>query len=370
MEGYTYDLGSTSFDKQFEAIEKLSWLPWVGHEYENSERRILIVAESHYVKGTNIESKKKETIDERLTTRQVVAECPADKAWQNNMFDNLHRCLFGVSNVGCLDGEKLWSNLAFYNFIQRPMDYNGSASDKERPRDNDFYDGWQVFVEIVKIIRPTDCLFVGVTAFQWFCQCMNECNIKSDIECLGVLETHIYGRKCSISVDGNIIPIIGIQHTSHHFSWECWHHFLMENASQMVRYLNNIAFEELLCPEKMIRQNVLTQLKKKEFKYYYVVGEKDIEFNEDDKLGWMQMWITLGRLRDDKQLDCVTIGCYGNGILMVETGIRKNPNINLIDTENKEWWRLCEYKDFSINNTTEDDIIEWLENNKVFKDMY
>ena len=32
MEDYTFDLGSTKFDKQFEKVEGLSWLPWVGHD--------------------------------------------------------------------------------------------------------------------------------------------------------------------------------------------------------------------------------------------------------------------------------------------------------------------------------------------------
>ena len=40
MEDYTFDLGSTKFDKQFEKVEGLSWLPWVGHDYVKSERRI------------------------------------------------------------------------------------------------------------------------------------------------------------------------------------------------------------------------------------------------------------------------------------------------------------------------------------------
>ena len=58
MEEYNFDLGSTIYDKQFETIEGLSWLPWVGHNYINSKRRILIIAESHYVNGEDIELKK------------------------------------------------------------------------------------------------------------------------------------------------------------------------------------------------------------------------------------------------------------------------------------------------------------------------
>ena len=38
-------------------------------------------------------------------------------------------------------------------------------------------------------------------------------------------------------------------------------------------------------PEKTIRHNVLTILNKEGFRYYYVINEKDIEFDEDDKSG-------------------------------------------------------------------------------------
>ena len=35
-------------DRYFMDIENLSWLPWVGVNYFQSKRRVLIIAESHY----------------------------------------------------------------------------------------------------------------------------------------------------------------------------------------------------------------------------------------------------------------------------------------------------------------------------------
>lgn len=372
MEDYTYDLGTTEFDKQFEKIEGLSWLPWVGHDYFKSERRILIIAESHYVKegSKNIELQKKEVVKNKLETRQCVAECPVCDEWKNSMYNNLHRCLFCTSNLQETDREKLWNNLVFYNFIQNPMDYSGELWEKERPDWNAFYDGWRIFVEIVKIVKPTECLFVGVTASNFFNQYMIDHNIEhSNVESLDKIGK-TYGRKHSITIDGRVVPIIGIQHTSHHFEWERWNHFLMENAPLMMSFLNSLVLESLCSPEKIVRHKILTMLKKDGFHYYYVVNEKDIEFDEDDKLGWMRIWVTLGRLRDDKQLDSVTIGCYGDNVLLVETGVRKNPIMNLTDTENEEWWTKCDYKNFIISKTTENDILNWLDNNEIFKEMF
>lgn len=39
-------------DENFNKIDGLNWLPWVGKEYFDSERRILIVGESHYLTGS------------------------------------------------------------------------------------------------------------------------------------------------------------------------------------------------------------------------------------------------------------------------------------------------------------------------------
>ena len=371
MEEYNFDLGSTIYDKQFETIEGLSWLPWVGHNYINSKRRILIIAESHYVNGEDIELKKKTLINDRLNTRMVVAECPIGKEWSNPMFENLHRCLFGINNPTSVNTEEVWNNLVFYNFIQTPMNYNGNEIEKERPKEIDFYDGWRVFIEILKIIKPTDCLFVGVTASNYFNQYMNEHGIEHTNVNFINIGSNTYGREFTISFEENkSIPIIGIQHTSKYFSWILWHDFLNENASQITKHLNRLIAKELLIPEKEVRYSIMKELYKKDFNHYYVIGEKDIKFAEDDTFGWIQIWVTLGRLRNDKQIDCVTIGCYGDNILLVETGIRKNPDTNLAETENNEWWTKCASKNFVLNNTTKNDIINWLINNDTYLEVF
>ena len=37
-----------SFDLELKKISGLTWLPWIGEQYENNEQRILLVGESHY----------------------------------------------------------------------------------------------------------------------------------------------------------------------------------------------------------------------------------------------------------------------------------------------------------------------------------
>ena len=51
----TANLCTESFDNEFERVKGLTWFPWIGKNYIDSKRRIMIVAESHYVndKTTN-----------------------------------------------------------------------------------------------------------------------------------------------------------------------------------------------------------------------------------------------------------------------------------------------------------------------------
>ncbi len=47
-------------DKEFDKVENLTWYPWVGKDYVNSERKILIIGESHYLnEGSDDENKKR-----------------------------------------------------------------------------------------------------------------------------------------------------------------------------------------------------------------------------------------------------------------------------------------------------------------------
>ena len=48
-----------SFDKQLEAITNLTWLPWIGKSYNEANRKLLIVGESHYKKADNDEEFEK-----------------------------------------------------------------------------------------------------------------------------------------------------------------------------------------------------------------------------------------------------------------------------------------------------------------------
>ncbi|MBP5517282.1 MAG: hypothetical protein J6X91_01270 [Bacteroidales bacterium] len=223
------------FDEQLLSLEGLTWLPWVGQDYSNGKRRLLIVAESHYVSGDDdIQKSIEEVINYREYTRDVIQECPIGNEWSNSMFENLHRTLFLNESF---NSSSFWENVAFYNFVQRPMDY----SKKERPTNSDFCKGWSTFVSLIDILKPTDCLFVGVSASYYFESSMSTLGVEhSSVKWLAG-SSSAYGRSFSLTRDWGTIPILGIQHTSKYFSYDIWHNFLLEQNKTLMRYIYSLA---------------------------------------------------------------------------------------------------------------------------------
>lgn len=212
-------------DCQLPTIEGLKWLPWIGKGYFNSEPRVLIIGESHYLlpeddphyKGNEDEVNS----PEKDFTRNVVQTFCIDQKKGQPMFDNLNRCLFGKRDMKkiTLDMRKAkWQQLAFYNFVQRPMKNN-----QKRPTKSDMQIGWKVFAELINVLKPTECIFIGVAAAdkspkRYGCK-------KSKKKAVG----HVPPRFFSIPIDEQkSIPCIAIRHTSHHFSWEEWR-ILLQN---------------------------------------------------------------------------------------------------------------------------------------------
>ena len=212
MNNANSELYSLDIDCQLLAIENLKWLPWVGNEYFDSEHRILIVGESHYLTG----SKSNRLEAEKLNfTLNVIQTFCIDHRELQPTFDNLNRCLFGKKNPKKKVRTEMWKQLAFYNFVQRPME-----SIDERPTNEDLKTGWKVFAELIKILKPTHCIFIGFAAAdssskQYICNHSKEQVGRSA------------ARLFSVKLDEQtIIQCIAIKHTSQYFSWEKWHDLL------------------------------------------------------------------------------------------------------------------------------------------------
>ena len=235
---------SRSFDAALNPLggNGLTWLPWVGKDYGGSNRRILVVGESHYTNvadaGKVAEEKAKWQAN-TLVTREVMAEYPLegyDAGWVNNggkgnnpTFDNLHRALLLTDLLSPGEEElrsRLWSQLAYYNFVQRVMDY-GPGRHKERPTDADLHNGWRVFVELVGILKPEVCLFIGVLASNSFNRCMLAIGVEHTPLNWGDSLNGVYLREGgAVTIQGVRTDLVFMRHSSKYFAWDAWNDYL------------------------------------------------------------------------------------------------------------------------------------------------
>ena len=224
-------------DSELNNIPILSWLPWIGSEYFKNNNRLLIIGESQYAQGeTAIAYKEDLTRVSGIDfTRNAVLQTQIQNHYKHPALDNLLKALFGN---GSIDKEKLWKSIAFYNFVQRVMDYSSFDSKKtEQPTITDFDEGWKVFVEVVKILKPTDCIFIGVSAATPFERMMDQLNIKRSNRIAHDKIGNTNPISASIEIDGYSTNISFIRHSSAYFSPEEWHPFLEEQHGNIIHEL-------------------------------------------------------------------------------------------------------------------------------------
>jgi len=224
-------------DKALEKINGLKWIPWVGNQYNFIEidSKMLIVGESHYHDNT------KQSIENHNSpnlTREVIEEMAIGRDYyETRIFQNFHKALFRNDEF---NSSVFWNLVSFYNFIQRPMNSN-----KERPSDDDYYNGWLSFVEVVKILKPKTCLFIGNSAANYLDHALYK---NSDYSSQGVkwedCISNAYAKSAILSdKEGNCINLIFIRHTSQMFSWDKWNTYLRKKISSELEWFNGKLIE-------------------------------------------------------------------------------------------------------------------------------
>jgi hypothetical protein len=254
-----------SFDEALKTLlnKGLRWLPWIGKDYRKSIGKILIVGESHYTNEQDLNrvvEKKAECHGNVLLTREIVAEYPLEgyeAGWLNNAgrrnnptFDNLHRVLLKDDLLQAIDIKRrgrLWEQFAFYNFIQNAMDYGNNR--RERPSTDDFLRGWRLFVQLIEVLHPKVCVFIGVQASNFFNEAMCKLEIQHTPITWGDPINRVYARVGgSVTVAGETTKLLFMRHTSQYFRWENWYDYLEtmmpENMANLSRVVLTEAFQE------------------------------------------------------------------------------------------------------------------------------
>lgn len=224
-----------SLDNDLLNISGLTWLPWIGKAYKNNNKRLLIVGESHYAFGKDDNEYQQhfnEAFEDLYFTRQCIYESPICVKWRNNTFENIHSVFLKSSHFR---RELFWEHVAFYNFIPRLMDYRV----RERPTWFDFYSSWRTFIEIVECIKPTDCVFIGVSASNSYDEAMQELKIKFTPVEWGPRIGNAYARTATLNLSDQEIKLSFIQHASQYFSPIKWHDFLSRENGNILSFLKN-----------------------------------------------------------------------------------------------------------------------------------
>jgi len=230
----------TKLDDEFNAINSLKWLPWVGDKYFEipSENRMLIIGESYYGGGNDL-SEKKLFFDNEFKTREFIEEMAIEGTnWGTRLFPNLHATLLPNQEIknNVEMRERFWQLSAFYNFVQMPM-----LTSTDRPTPNDFRSGWHTFFELVELLNPQICLFIGTSSANYF---NNEIikfpNLKADkIERYTEKINGAYPKFTKLYLSDKPSSLHFIKHTSMRFSSRKWKEYLNDRIGHQLLWIEN-----------------------------------------------------------------------------------------------------------------------------------
>ena len=229
---------TNSFDLAFDSIVSngLCWYPWVGKNYQLNDKKILVVGESHYANNNEKDPAEQmcnvdHVADDINFTRYIIYESRILKDYAPKTLDNINRVLVGCNNF---EGKLLWNNIAFYNFIQRPM-----KTVDERPSWEDFLNGWRTFADVVKILKPTACIFIGNSAANFFNEAMTALGEQHNKVIWTKFINRAWAKKAEIVIEGKYIPVHFTRHAGRFFSWSVWHQYLEETLPEAIGFIKN-----------------------------------------------------------------------------------------------------------------------------------
>lgn len=218
-----------SFDLEFDKIEELTWYPWVGKDYKNGIRRVLIIGDSHYSadKGRFDSECYTDFMSTKQTTKDILTR-HLEKGETWNFLRNLESTF--------PDSRNFWSKIAFYNYIQEPM-----KTAKGKPTVEQYKVAWRCFAKLVKILRPTDCIVIGTRNDKYSGYMLEELDIKdyinNDDDTLKISNTIPRHRKIVFN-NSYSLDFFMIHHTAQGYSLNRWYDFLKQKLPEAIEELN------------------------------------------------------------------------------------------------------------------------------------
>lgn len=216
------------YDERFDVVNGLTWLPWVGKNYNNA--RLLVVGESNYadrLEPETVESAVGRVNGDRWFTRKIVSAFGADRNISNKTFDGIARMLNVNGDLREVDAESslaVWKKVAYVDLLQCALRGLGWGPDKRaRPSEGRtknearafWEEGCRVIFSLIDLLRPHAILCVGCEAADWLCGARSEnaqwrCErINCDYRvCNGMRAPGL--RKMQICNGETSIPVVGV----------------------------------------------------------------------------------------------------------------------------------------------------------------
>ncbi len=214
-----------SFDDKFLENDKLTWLPWVGVNFQSVVPRTLVLGESTY--NWNPSS---ETVQERINKNdhlRLVHQNNAIKFKGNSKYTrNFERAVFNTKKPTSLKAKELWHSVAYHNLVLRCMK-NLNA----RPKYDDYVAGWHEAFKIFELLNIDRCVCYGLEdkKIQSFKEVANLCGHKFDVQVFPKIGKNT-PRIITLYINGKPIKVAFIRHPSSFFSWRKWAVFMQQHT--------------------------------------------------------------------------------------------------------------------------------------------
>lgn len=208
------------YDKQFELNSKLTWLPFVGKDYDTCKTKWLIVGERHYIPDGEDRSIY---INKDWTRVFILKNGLQVTPWFKNEKKNILTREIEKTLLNKND-SKVWNSLSFYNLSQRLLE-----SRKERPSYKDIVEGLSVFIDVVSILKPDKIIFFGVESAKHFQLVLDQKGVK-------VIPNNQYTEKINgtnpkrfdLKLDDQTIKCLFIRNPGNSFTACKWHELIID----------------------------------------------------------------------------------------------------------------------------------------------
>jgi hypothetical protein len=224
------------FDSKFDTSEgsNLNWLPMVGKHYCQipDDKKILILGESapNWPGNKTILENNPEHVRDK-----VVYDYLQEKT---GLIGNYLKTITGKDKFSQDARIKFWRDMAFHELVTTAM------KKEQRPTDEEYRIGWEVFWSVYNILKPSICIMSGthdikVNTFASVAKRkFGFTESKKDL----TLRSHKVGRYCArtmkFEVDGKTVRFFFIRHPSAFYSWRQWRNFLESEIPDVMAYYN------------------------------------------------------------------------------------------------------------------------------------